>query len=38
MDGHTKTVENGLTEVPDYYKRADTLEELADLIEWIPPS
>lgn len=23
VDGHTKTVENGLTEVPDYYKRAD---------------
>ena len=36
MDGHTKTVENGLTEVPDYYKRADTLEELAELIEVDP--
>ena len=36
VDGHTKTVENGLTEVPDYYKRADTLEELAELIEVDP--
>ncbi len=36
VDGHTKTVENGMTEVPDYYKRADTLEELAELIEVDP--
>lgn len=36
VDGHTKTVENGIAETPDYYKRADTLEELAELIEVDP--
>ena len=36
VDGHTKTVENGIAETPDYYKRADTLEELAEMIEVDP--
>ena len=30
---HTKTVEGGLEKVPDYYKRADTLEELAEMLD-----
>uniref|UniRef100_A0A7C9N9S0 FAD-dependent oxidoreductase n=1 Tax=Muribaculaceae bacterium Z82 TaxID=2304548 RepID=A0A7C9N9S0_9BACT len=36
VDGHTGTVEKGLENVPQYYKRADTLEELAKLIEVDP--
>ena len=30
---HSRSVENGVENRPAYYKRADTLEELADLIE-----
>lgn len=33
VDSHTKTVEGGLEKVPDYYKRADTLEELAEMLD-----
>ena len=33
VDAHTQTVETGLESAPSYYKRADTLEELAELIE-----
>ena len=33
VDAHTQTVETGLESAPSYYKRADTLEELAQLIE-----
>lgn len=33
VDAHTKTVEDGLEKVPEYYKRANTLEELADQLD-----
>lgn len=32
VDAHTKTVEEGLVNAPENYKRADTLDELADMI------
>lgn len=33
VDSHTKSVEAGLEKTPDYYKRADTLEELASMLD-----
>ena len=33
VESHTKSVESGLEKVPDYYKRADTLEELAEMLD-----
>lgn len=33
VDAHTKTVEEGLEKNPDNYKRANTLEELADMLD-----
>ena len=33
VSSHAKSVESGLEKVPDYYKRADTLEELAEMLD-----